>query len=330
MSVSAIQMKLVIYLFLSLCPVLLQAQYHLVADTLPELRALDLVYQNQFDKYHQIDIKSVDTNTQRLLEIFYLRWKEIPVSFSAHRQHYLNLLLANAGSLEKQAKSDLKVSYFKICTYLFMSEYYSSQNENWPALKYAQKAYPLLTEAIDKKYSIPEYQFIIALYKYYVEYYRQKSLFFRAALIPLRSGNKTEGLNLLKKCAESPSLIQTEARIFLAHLLLHYENKPNDALIYSERLSQIYPTNLKFKELHCENLIRCKKYSEAIPLVEILEKQDAFYFSGPGHFLRGLIEEEFYKNKLKARIAYRRCVEKDYKPIEQFQKKALQRMKDLD
>ena len=149
-------------------------------------------------------------------------------------------------------------------------------------------------------------------------------------MVPLRSGNKADGLKLLKQCAENPSLIQTEACIFLAHILLHLENKPNDALPYSERLIQNYPHNLKLTEFYAENLIRSKKYAEAIPLVEVLGKQNFFYFSGPGHFLKGLIEEEFHKNNDKAKKAYQQCLEKEYKPIEYFQKKALQRMKDLD
>jgi predicted Zn-dependent protease len=111
---------------------------------------------------------------------------------------------------------------------------------------------------------------------------------------------------------------------------MHYEDKPNEALVYSENLIRLYPNNLKLVELYAENLIRCKKYTEAIPLVQTLTKQNSFYFAGPGHFLEGLIEEELHKNNTKAKLAYQLSLEKEYKPIEYFQKKALQRMKDLN
>jgi predicted Zn-dependent protease len=183
---------------------------------------------------------------------------------------------------------------------------------------------------MDKKYSQLEYLFVVGLYKYYVEHYRQKSFFYRAALIPLRSGSTEEGLKLLRQCAASPSIIQSDACIFLAHILMHHENKPTEALVYSEDLHRNYPNNMKVKELYAENLIRCKKYSEAIPLVATLESQNSFYFSGPAHFFEGLLEEEFYKNKEKAKAAYQRCTEKEYRAIEYFQKRAAHRLKDLD
>jgi hypothetical protein len=254
----------------------------------------------------------------------------MPVAFSQQHQHYLDLLLANANQLEKEGKPEPKTSYYKIFTYLFLAEYYSLVNENWAAIKYAQKAYPLLTEAIDKKYSQLEYVFVVALYKYYVEHYRQKSFFYRAALIPFRSGSREEGLRLLKQCATSPSIIQTDATIFLAHILMHHEGKPYEALAYSEDLQRNYPNNMKVKELYAENLIRCKKYTEAIPLVATLTSQNSFYYAGPAHFFEGLIEEEFYKNITRAKAAYKLCTEKEYKAIEYFQKRALQRLKDLD
>jgi len=302
----------------------------LVADTLPELRALRFIYQNNFDQYNRVDLKSVDAPVQRLLEIFYCRWKEIPVAFGPQRQHYLDLLLANAGKLEKDDKPGPRTSYYKICTYLFIAEYYSSHNENWSALKYAQKAYPLLTDAMDKKYPQLEYVFVVALYKYYLEHYREKSFFYRAALVPLRSGNKEEGLKLLKQCAANPSIIQTEACIFLSHILMHHENRTYEAMVYSEELNRNYPNNLKMTELYAENLIRCKKYSVALPLVATLANQSSFYFSVPGHFLEGILEEELFKNKAKAIASYQLCTQKEYKPIEYFQKKSLQRLNDLD
>jgi len=323
-------MRLGIFFLLLVYCVTVKAQNIAVADTLPELKALHFIYQNDFDRYDKVNIKSVDAPVQRLLEIFYCRWKEIPVAFGPQQQHYLDLLLANAEKIEKDDKPGLITSYYKICAYLFIAEYYSSHGESWSALKYAQKSYPLLLEAMDKKYSQLEYVFVVALYKYYTEHYREKSFFYRAALIPLRSGNKEEGLKLLKQCATNPSIIQTEATIFLAHILMHHENKPYDALTYSEELSRSYPNNLKFMELYAENLIRCKKYTEAIPLVATLTKQSSFYFAGPAQYLEGLLEEEHYKNTAKAKMAYEFCLQKEYKPIEYFQKKASQRLKDLD
>ncbi|GHN00885.1 hypothetical protein WSM22_23740 [Cytophagales bacterium WSM2-2] len=293
--------------------------------------AIASIYGFHFEDYKK-SVASLGTNdgdTRRLLDIFYWRWKEIPVAYSSFNQKYHELLLKNAAELDKQKSSDVPTSYLKICSYLFLAEYHSWLGENWTALKYGQKAYQYVISVIDKKYTQPEYLFITGLYKYYIEFYKQKSLFYKAALLPLRSGNKTEGLKLLRQCSETPSLAQTEARIFLSHILLHLENLPEESLPISKSLVEQYPGNLKFAELYAENLIKCKKYKEALIYVEELQNQAAPYYTGPGYFYRGCIEEDFFKNPAKAKLAYQKCVGIEYKPIEFYRKLATQRLKKL-
>jgi|GEM_PF-2497666 len=308
-----------------------QGQIVTSSDSLAQTKALSAIYGFHFEDYKKCisALSEKDKNIKHLLNIFYLRWKEIPIAYSPHSEEYHHLLLNSVAELEKDNGTDIYTSYFKICSYLFLSEYHSWLGENWAALKYAQKAYHLVIVAMDKQYSQPEFLFIKGLYQYYIEYYKQKSLFYKAALIPLRSGDRKEGLNILKQCTLRPSIVQTEARIFVAHILLHLDNKPSESLPVTKSLIEDYPGNLKFIELHTESLIKCKKYTEALPFVEILQNQTSFYYSGPGNFFRGLIEENHFKNKTKAKIAYQKCIEKEFKPIEYFQKNASQRLKQI-
>ncbi|MBS1681081.1 MAG: hypothetical protein JST48_05165 [Bacteroidetes bacterium] len=298
------------------------------ADSVRLPKLLDRIYNYRFDVDGDSLLNQIDPATQPLLEIFALRWKQIPVAYSPFSKHYLQLLLNNISHLETKKPSP-RITYFKICTYLFLSEYHFSLNENWAALRYAQKAYPLVIETFDNNYTQPEFLFIKGLYLYYIEYYKQKSLFFRAALIPLKSGNKQEGLWYLRKSAEQLSLAQVEALIFAAHILLHLENKPYEALDVSIKLIEMYPQNLKFIELYTDNLLRCKLYTQAIPWVKKLVDQPAVYYSIPGHLFNGIIEEEYYQNKTEAKRAYQQCVVTKYKPAEHYQRLAYQRLKKI-
>lgn len=300
-------------------------------DSLLPSKALDAVYKLQFDGFEKIASNFIqkDQVMYSLLKIFALRWKEVPVAYSQSSHQYHDLLLKELAMLEKEKNQTPMLSYYKICTYLFLSEYYFSLDEKWSALKYAQKAYPLVMESFEKNYTQPEFQFIKGLYLYYIEYYRKKNLFYRAALFAFHSGNQKKGLELLKTSAGQFSMAQVEAKIFLAHIYLHLENKPFEALPYSKELTSNYPTNLKLMELYTNNLVKCKMYREAMTFVDQLENQKNEYYSIPGYFYRGVIEDELFNDKEKAKTAYQRCLQTNYKPVEAYQKLATQRLKKL-
>jgi len=299
------------------------------SDTSAELKTLHSIYEFHFEKSSgQLQtFAEKNARLKQLLEIFYLRWKEIPVAFSPASNTYQQSLLKNLAELSKEKTPTHAVIYYQICTYLFFAEYHSSLGEPWSALKYAQKAYPLVVTSMDKNYTQPEFIFLKGLYLYYIEYYKQKNLFYRLALSPLRKGNKEDGLKILKRCADKKSMTQTEAKIYLAHILLQLEKKSDEALPYSKSLAESYPKNIKFAELYAENLIACKKYTDATTLVAQLEEQHSAYYSIPGHVLRGLIEEEYFHNAPKAKEAYLLAVKQELKPVEYFQKIARLRLK---
>jgi len=298
---------------------------------LSRLQALHCIYGLHFGDFQKSLslLNEKEKNAKALLEIFALRWREVPVAFSASNKKYEELLLKNLTTLENEKEPHLLTGYFKICTFLFLAEYHSLLDENWAALKYAQKAYPLIIESIDKNINLPEFQFVKGLYLYYIEFYKQKNFFYRAALSPLRSGSRQKGIAFLKASAEQPSIAQVEARIYYSHILMHLENRPWEALAVSRQLATDFPENLKFTELYADNLIRCKLYKEAISMVDRLQNQKKEYYSIPGHFFRGVIEEEYFKNTVKAKQEYEYCVEKNYTPSEVYKRLASQRLKKM-
>ncbi len=186
-----------------------------------------------------------------------------------------------------------------------------------------------MSEVFSKNYTQPEFLFVKGLYSYYIEHFRQKNLFYRTALLPFRSGSKKKGIELLQSCINQKSLVRIEAEIYLAHILLHFENRPTEALSVSRKLANEFPANLKFSELLTDNLIRCGQYKEALPLVRKSISQHAIYFSGPAHYFKGIIEEEFYKNISKSKEEYEKCIKIEYRPIDHYKRLATQRLKKL-
>lgn len=293
--------------------------------------ALQSVYRFQFDDYESklSQLTGNDKKSKTLLQLFYWRWKGVPVAYSPFGESYHHLLLQHLDSLENDKQDQATVAYYKICTLLFLAEYHSSLGQTWQAVKYSQKAYPAITEAFDRGYTAPEFTFIRGLYNYYIEYYRHKNFFFRAAFLPFRDGDKNEGLRLLRISAAQPSMAQTEAKIFLTHIYLHLESNPAEALVYSRELVRDFPLNDKFKELHAECLLQNKRYDEASSVISHLESHPQFYFSCPGSFFRGWLEEEHHQNKSAAQAAYQKCLSREFKPIEGYQKQASFRLKKL-
>ena len=296
----------------------------------PAYEALQSIYAFRFDEYENrlAQLPEQKSPTATLLQLFYWRWKGVPVAYSTYRKSYVDRLNSFLTELEKQSGNSSTIVYHQICTLLFLAEYHASLGQTWQAVKFSQRAYPLISRVFEEQYTEPEFDFIRGLYLYYIDHYRQKSFFFRAAFLPFRDGDKTEGLRLLQLCATRPSMAQVEARIFLAHIYLHLENKPAEALHYSTLLSQSFPANPKLQELHVEALLENGHYEKASPIASLLATQADFYFACPGYFFLGRLAEQSGQ-RANARSFYERCLSQEFRPIETYQKRAQQRLRQL-
>lgn len=263
-----------------------------------------------------------------LLKSFYLRWKYIPISYSEQSDHYARFLENTREVLSKTDDQADKVIYYKACNHLLEAELHAGKGENLQALRASQRAYPLITAILDSPLNDPEYNFIRGLYQYYIEHYRSVSFFYRAALFALRNGDKLKGLDALKTCASSQSTVQTEAKSYLAHIFLHFEEKPLDALPYAADLHERYPNNLKFTEVYVETLLACQRYVEAEPLAWQLSKNESEYFSTPGNYFLGVIYEAS-SNFSQARVHFRQSAASTSEPVFRYREKAREKLKSL-
>lgn len=303
---------------------------HLVAAAPPATYdLLQAIYRTDFSDYESkaADLRASDPDSYTLLQLFYWRWKEVPVAYSTVKESYYRLLGEELARLENIRESGPRTTYHKICLHFLLAEYHASLGNTWQALRQAQQVYPLIVEVFDRDYREPEFTFVRGIYHYYIEHYRQKNILFRAAFLPFRKGDKAEGLRLLRQSAAQKSMAQVEAKIFLTHILLRLENRPSEALFYSRDLLTRFPQNTKMTEMHAEVLIKNKMFLEAQPVVDQLATHSRFYYACPGHFFRGYVQEELHHDKDKARQAYEKCLNQPFKPVEDYQRQARQRLK---
>lgn len=260
-------------------------------------------------------------STQTLLRVFLWRWQFVPVAYSAHKEAYLKLLLSpEPGKRTKQTPRGQ--IYVEICRNLFLAEFHSSLNQTWQALRYAQRTYPYLVQVLDEGFAEPEFVFVGGLYHYYIEHYREKSMFFRVALAAFRDGSRAEGIRRLQQAALVPSTARVEAKIFLAHILLRLERRPAEALEFSEGLVSEFPANLKFHELFVENLLALGRYAAAEESIRLLEQAADPYFRVPAHYFRGLLEKEHCQRPALAVQHFEACASANFAPVAAYQRLA--------
>jgi len=265
---------------------------------------------------------------ETLLRGFLWRWQYVPIAYSGKKEAYLNLL--ETGQAEREvSRMSPEAIYVEICRNLFLAEYYSSLNQTWQAFRYAQKMYPYIAYVLEQEFAGPEFLFVRGLYHFYMEYYREKSLFFRLTLLPFREGSKAEGMRLLRLAAQVPSTAQIEAKIFLAHILLRLEKRPVEALPFSAELVLLFPANLKFRELLVDNLLTAGRYLQAEEHLAHLEQSADPYFRAPALYFRGVLENHF-RRSAKAVPYFEACAAIDFTPVAGYQRLAKEQLKKLE
>ncbi len=295
---------------------------------------LRLIYNCAFDsaRLHYSNFPSTSSDTKNLLELFAMRWENIPMANNPKKEIYLNALTALVNNFKEGEDITEGNLFLHITSQLLLSEYYYTNGEAGKALWQGKSAYPLIMKVLDENKKEPELLFVRAMYLYYMDFFRNKSFMYRAALFPLRDGDMELGLKLLQEAANTQSLAQTEALIYTAHILLHFEKKPEQALPYSKKLAEKYPANLKFRELLIDNLIALKYFYEAdAELGKQLETKSA-YFKIPALYFAGCLEIEFRKNKEQATKLFQHCIDLSLETglLEDYQLKAKEQLKSLE
>lgn len=254
-----------------------------------------------------------DETSKYLLKAYYLRWKHSPITESKEGiyQHYLQVLDSAENMAAQRLKKDpdnLAEAYYYMTAHIMRAELFALNGDMVKAAFEGKGTFSYIKKGFEWCKQNPEFYTTTGLYNFYVELYREKGFFYQTLLWPFSKGSKIKGLKYLEKASEKAVFTKVEATIFLSHLNFKMEIKPEKGLQYLKELRQRYPNNLKFIEMHIENLLALKQFDEAEKLLPLLQKKDDPYVSAKNQLFGGILTSEIDGDYLKADVQLKEAI----------------------
>lgn len=285
------------------------------AQSLPKLhesiirQCLNEIYKMDFISADSIlsvyETKADNNPSFYILKSYYLRWKYLPITKDkeVYREFtsYLDSAINSAATIIEANSEALEASYYKMSAHIMIAELLASNGDFVKGAFEGKKAFPIIKKGFDLCDDNAEFYISTGLYNYYIEYYRDKGFFYRSLLFPFPVGDKKEGLELLTKGYDQGLFTSVECLLYLAHINFKLENKPFTGLKHCKVLYEKYSTNYRFQEMYVENLLYCKKYQDAIPILNKLKKSNEEYYLSKSWLFDGILTLEYDKNLAKAK-----------------------------
>jgi len=294
------------------------AQYRILEDA----RATSLV-QAGMDSIYNLNFTAADSIIELLenklgdypgnllLKAFYTTWKYKPLIDGHDSYHQFESYLKEAITLCEEIlednENDEEANFFLMASHAFLAELYVNNGHNLKALGEAKSAYKYIKIGFDQLENNPEFYFSSGIYNYYREKYPEENPFYKPFLWFFRSGDKQEGLNMLKKGAEKATFTRAECLTYLFHIYLRYEDDPSSALSYATLLKDKYPNNLHYTANYVENCIRLNRYENLMPYIQqLIDSEDDFY-NYLGEIFWGYLLEKGSNDLKSALVHYNRA-----------------------
>lgn len=211
----------------------------------------------------------------------------------------------------EEDENDLEGVFFDMSAREVLLQVYSDNDEVSKVIGDLRTVYKHVKKGFKLQYEFKEFYFTVGLYNYYREMYPKKNPIFAPLMFFFKSGDSKEGLRQLNYAGENCIFLRGEALNFLNHIYLTFEENPIKALVFTERLLELYPNNVLFTAKHLETLVIAKKYWQTKPYFEKLllrAKNDDFALL-IGQIHKGIYEEKVNKNYQEANKWYLKSIE---------------------
>ncbi|SMG46255.1 hypothetical protein SAMN05661096_03254 [Marivirga sericea] len=241
------------------------------------------LYNFQFFEASKV-ISNIDSTEEsgryNFLKSHYMRWYYLPM----HQQEEDILNAYNEYLEATDVENDKKgLNHLYVNSALLKAEFNYNQGNYYKAFQQGAKVYNIVKNNLEEQPEQQELLFLSGLYHYFYHYYRSENPLYEPMMWFFKEGNKVVGLRWLQEVAKGESIAKTEALIYLSHINLRLENKPDSAYKYARMLHRLYPNNLKFYELLIESNLAKNKESELVAeLIQELIAADKIYFKKYG------------------------------------------------
>jgi len=183
--------------------------------------------------------------------------------------------------------------------------YYADNDLILNAIPLAAGSFKFLMRSFDFVPSYYDFYYFTGVYNYYREAYPRIHPVYKpfASLFP--RGDEIKGLNELSKSAEFSVFLRAESISLLTWIYTGFENDYSKALLYSNKLTDLYPDNLFFRALHIKNLLLLNEFAEAENIInDSRQNTGNAYFNAQVMIFKGILQEKKYKDLEKATQFY--------------------------
>lgn len=301
-------------LLVTCLPIFLQAQ---PSNNEHIKNTLDLIYDMNFDQAEE-SIKNYyqlypEETSKYLLRTYFLRWKYSPIVESKEDIYtrYLQVIDSADQQSSKRLKKqpdNLAEAYYYMTAHIMRAELYALNGDMVKAAFEGKRTFSYIKKGSEWCEQNPEFCTTTGLYNYYIELYREKGFFYQTLLWPFSKGNKSKGLEYLQKASKEAVFTKVEAVLFLSHLNFKMEKNPKRGLDYIEQLREKYPGNLKFMEMHIENLIALDQNKKANNILVSFKSSNDPYISAKRQLFKGILTFAVYDDFEKASVQLHKAI----------------------
>jgi hypothetical protein len=247
------------------------------------------------------------------MEALLLYWENFPLTpADSLSDTFLRLLDETVSKGELIVENDpenLEGNFFCLFARALSCEYWADNGKPSKVLPYLNTLYRQMLRGMDLKDKFNEFYFTTGLYNYYIEAYPIKHPAYKPIKALFHEGDLQKGLSQLQYCAANSVYVRNEARYFLMHIYLNYENDPGKASEYASGLHKEFPRNPLYAGKYAEILIYSGKYEEAENVVARLKTIPGKFAELEYSLYKGLLDEKYRKNINSAFNEYNRVIQ---------------------
>ncbi|HBH23103.1 MAG TPA: hypothetical protein DDY13_06720 [Cytophagales bacterium] len=259
-------------------------------------RTMQMIYNFEFDEANTMIVKLERRWPQHpsinLLKAFKTFWQHRPLLKNTKPFNYfvdqLNKTIEKCEYRFSHDEDEVEATFFSMAAYGYLAQLYADVDEDMKALGMAKNAYRYLIDGFELIDKYPEFYFSSGIYNYYRVKYPEENPFFKPFVWIFKSGDKQEGIIMLKKAAQMAVFTKAESLNYLSHIYLHYEGLPNSSIIYAKKLYDNYPNNIPFNILYTENLLALGSFEKAKPIIDKIKQENHVYYQFVSKVLDGI------------------------------------------
>lgn len=274
--------------------------------------SLDNIYNYEFEEAEKIiavvEKKYPNHPVSYILDSFVLYWKYLPIKDNPSKsKEYIQKLDQCLQAINRKFgknSSDPEAVFYTMVARGYMAMLYNYRGELLNAAGEGKKAYNALTEGLKLINRNSEFYFTAGMYNYYVEVYPEEHPIIKPVMLFFKKGDKALGLKQIDTGTRLGTITRTESCYYLSRIYLKHEGKPDRAVVYSQKLVDLYPQNMIYRMNHVEALLLSGRYDQASAGIGMLKRNLTGFFPAAWHTFQAYSLEKDDKSDAGAQKEY--------------------------